>query len=65
MDFSVFRNFDIWERSRLQFRAEFFNVFNNVDFGNPSATLGNPNFGIITSTANSPRTIQFGAKLNF
>jgi hypothetical protein len=65
MDFSIFRSFEVWERMRLQLRAEFFNVFNNVDFGNPSATLGNPNFGIITSTTNNPRTIQFGAKLNF
>ena len=65
MDFSVFRSFNPIERLRLQFRGEFFNVFNNVDFSNPSATLGNPNFGVVTSTANSPRTIQFGVKLNF
>jgi hypothetical protein len=65
MDFSLFRSFSLTEHAHLQFRGEFFNIFNNVDFGNPSATLGNPNFGVITSTANSPRTIQFGAKLNF
>ncbi len=64
-DFSVFRTFDIVERLHLQFRGEFFNVFNHTDFGNPSATLGNPNFGVITSTANNPRTIQGALKLIF
>jgi hypothetical protein len=64
-DFSVFRNFDLVERFRLQLRGEFFNIFNHTDFGNPSATLGNPNFGVITSTANSPRTIQLALKLNY
>lgn len=64
-DFSVFRTFDIVERLHLQFRAEFFNIFNHADFSNPSATLGNPNFGVITSTANNPRTIQGALKLIF
>jgi hypothetical protein len=65
LDFSVFRTFDIVERLRLQFRAEFFDVFNHTNFSNPSATLGNPNFGVITSTANGPRTIQGALKLIF
>jgi hypothetical protein len=65
VDFSLFRNFDIVERLHLQFRAEFFNVFNHANFSNPSATLGNPNFGVITSTANNPRTIQGALKLSF
>jgi hypothetical protein len=65
LDFSVFRNFSFVERLRLQLRGEFFNIFNHTDFGNPSATLGNPNFGVITSTANSPRTIQVALKLSF
>jgi hypothetical protein len=64
-DFSIFRTFDIVERLRLQLRGEFFNLFNHADFSNPSATLGNPNFGVITSTANSPRTIQVAGKLTF
>ncbi len=64
-DFSVFRNFSIMEKARLQFRSEFFNVFNHTNFANPSATLGNPNFGVITSTSNGPRSIQMALKLNF
>lgn len=65
VDFSIFRTFDIVERLHLQFRGEFFNLFNHPNFNNPSATLGNPNFGVITSTANSPRTIQGALKLIF
>ena len=65
LDFSVFRTFGIFENLHMQLRGEFFNIFNHTDFGNPSATLGNPNFGVITSTANSPRTIQVALKLNF
>lgn len=65
LDFSVFRNFDIVERLHLQFRGEFFNVFNHTNFANPGSTLGNPNFGVITSTANGPRTIQVALKLTF
>jgi hypothetical protein len=64
-DFSIFRTFPIKERLHLQLRGEFFNIFNHPDFGNPSATLGNPNFGVITSTANNPRTIQVAGKLIF
>ena len=64
-DFSVFRNFTLMERLHLQFRSEFFNVFNHTNFNNPSATLGNANFGVITSTANGPRTIQMALKLSF
>lgn len=64
-DFSIFRTFDIVERLHLQLRGEFFNIFNHPDFGNPSATLGNPNFGVITSQANNPRTIQLAGKLTF
>jgi carboxypeptidase family protein/TonB-dependent receptor-like protein len=65
VDFSVFRNFSIIERVQLQLRGEFFNVFNHTNFANPSATLGNPNFGVITATSNGPRTIQLALKLNF
>ena len=66
-DFSVFRNFAILERVQLQFRGEFFNIFNHANFNNPSATLGNPNFGVITSTYpnSSPRTIQMALKASF
>ncbi len=49
-DMAVVREFRIRERENLQFRAEAFNVLNNVRFNNPSTTLSNPStFGNITS----------------
>ncbi len=61
-DFGVFRNIKFSERRRLQFRAEFFNLFNQVNFGNPVGSRISTAFGRITSAA-SPRLIQFGLKL--
>jgi len=66
-DFSAFKNFNISPegKAHLQFRAEFFNVFNRVQFGFPGQALGSNNFGQITSIANSPRLVQFALKLAF
>ncbi len=64
-DFSLFRTFPIRERLKLQFRAEFFNIFNHPNFSNPSATLGNANFGVVTSQAGNPRLIQGALRLSY
>jgi len=50
-------------RLNLQFRSEFFNLFNRVRFGDPGLTYGTPQFGVVTSQANTPRLIQFALKL--
>ncbi len=60
----LLKNTNITERVKLQFRAEFFNVFNNVNFNNPGATVGTPGFGKITS-ARDPRILQLMLKLMF
>jgi hypothetical protein len=39
VDFSMFKNFSFTERVKLQFRAEFFNLFNTPQFGRPNVTL--------------------------
>ena len=70
LDFSVFKDFRTSERTRLQFRAEFFNLTNTPQFANPSGTnFGNPStFGLITGLVdgnNDPREIQFALKLYF
>jgi len=51
------------ELGTLQFRAEFFNLFNIVNFGLPSNTVTGPGFGMISRTAGSSRQIQFSLKL--
>ena len=64
LDFSLFRGFPITERLRGEFRAEAFNVLNNVIYGIPSSDMADPaNFGRVTSTANTPRQLQLGAKI--
>lgn len=64
-DLSLFREFPITESKTLEFRAEFFNTFNNVVWGTPDSTVGDANFGKVTSIANRPRQIQFGLKFYF
>jgi Carboxypeptidase regulatory-like domain/TonB dependent receptor len=51
------------EVASLQFRAEFFNIFNIVNFGLPSNILLGPGFGEISRTASNSRQIQFSLKL--
>jgi len=53
------------ERFHIQFRAEFFNLFNHPEFGPPGNTFGTPNFGVVSSQYNNPRLIQFGLKFAF
>jgi hypothetical protein len=64
-DFAVFKNTSITERVRLQFRTEFFNIFNRVQFASPGLTQGSSSFGIISSQSNSPRLIQFALRTSF
>ena len=58
-DFSVLKDFTIHEAHRIQFRAEFFNIFNRVVFGGPAANINAAaTFGRIGGQSNSPRNIQ-------
>jgi Carboxypeptidase regulatory-like domain/TonB-dependent Receptor Plug Domain len=81
VDFSLIRRFPFGEFRNIEFRAEFFNLFNRVNFANPVSNLnavpatsinaegqitGDPgDFGRINSTSNNPRLVQFAVKLNF
>ncbi len=65
IDYSLFKNFPIKERLKLQFRAEFFNFLNHPNFSNPASTFGTVSFGSVTSTSTENRDIQFGLKLLF
>jgi len=66
-DWSLFKNFTITERLKLQFRWETFNTLNHPNFGNPGSTFipGATNFGNITGTATNMRQQQFGLKFLF
>ncbi len=63
-DFSVFKDFAIKESKTLQFRAEAFNILNNVNFGLPNNDISSPTFGQVQS-ALPPREIQLALKLLF
>ena len=69
-DLSLTKKFSLSERWNMQFRSEFFNVFNHTNFNVPnpvvfaSATGGpSPTAGVITATSTTSRQIQFGLKL--
>jgi hypothetical protein len=61
----VLKNFRITETSSVQFRGEFFNLFNHANFSDPTANLESGTFGQITGTRGDPRIIQFALKVNF
>jgi hypothetical protein len=64
LDYSLFKNLQLTEQKRLQFRGEFFNVFNHANLGAPGTTFNSPSFGVI-SAASDPRILQFALKLIF
>jgi hypothetical protein len=70
-DFSLIKNFKLTERQQLRFTTDFFNIWNHANFGNPSVNdvetipLPNSPFGKITSTAGTPRLIQFSLRYAF
>jgi hypothetical protein len=68
-DLSIIKNMKFGETLRVQFRSEFFDLFNHANFGQPGNVVGTPAFGRITSTrfptgeTGSSRQIQFAIKL--
>ena len=72
-DFSLFKtfSFDSEERYRLQFRSEFFNIFNTPQFNDPASAIGRSNAGTISSAGSkttfqrTSRQIQFALKFFF
>ncbi len=64
VDMSLFKEFNVHEHGKVQFRAELFNLFNHPNFFNPDATVGDGSFGRLTS-ARDPRVSQFALKYLF
>ncbi|MGH9718762.1 MAG: TonB-dependent receptor domain-containing protein, partial [Bryobacteraceae bacterium] len=74
-DMSLFKNFPITERAKLELRGEAFNIWNHPQFGQPNAsivvganqigTTAGSNAGTITSTVGNPRQLQVGARIVF
>jgi hypothetical protein len=66
MDLSLFKTFSlIGESQSLDFRSDFFNVFNLASYADPSNSITSTNFGQITSTRSLQRQIQFSARYHF
>jgi hypothetical protein len=73
-DFSVIKQFRLPREMGLNFRAEFFNLFNHPQYGSPIADINfnsppagtvSPLFGAVNSTVNNPRLVQLALKLSF
>ncbi|MCI0626618.1 MAG: TonB-dependent receptor [Acidobacteria bacterium] len=64
-DAALFKNTQLTERLRLEFRAEFFNILNHPNFGVPASNISVPATVGRISSATDPRDIQFGLRLVF
>ncbi|MGO9346216.1 MAG: hypothetical protein ACLPZJ_07525, partial [Terriglobales bacterium] len=64
-DLSIMKLFPVTESQHVEFRTEFFNLFNNVNWANPVNIVSSANFGQIATTTTGPRVIQFALKYNF
>ena len=67
-DLSVLKTFPLRklaESTNLEFRADFFNLFNHPQFDIPDTEFTSGSFGQVTRTVVSPRVIQFALKFNF
>lgn len=65
-DIAVMKNFRPVERYNIQFRAEFFNLTNTPQFGEPNGSFGGNTFGTVSGTFNvPPRSVQLGLRVDF
>jgi hypothetical protein len=64
-DLSLAKSLPVRQGQQLQFRLEAFNAFNTPQWGNPNGTLGNANFGVISSTRANNREMQLSLKYTF
>jgi hypothetical protein len=65
LDLALARQFALTERSRFEFRAEFFNALDRTNLGTPNRFVNTPQFGTITEAATPGRQIQLSARVSF
>jgi hypothetical protein len=65
LDFSLFKQFQVSERVRIEFRAEAFNLTNSPTFNPPGSNIDTSSGGVVTSTLSAPRNIQGALKFSF
>jgi hypothetical protein len=65
IDMSMFKNFQVTENSKLQFRWEVFNLPNTPSFAAPNGTIDSPTAGRVTATSTDPRQMQVALKYTF
>ena len=65
LDSSLAKVFRLTERFNFEFRTDWFSATNMPQFSNPNVTLGDANFGRVTSTVGGARNIYFGGRLTF
>jgi hypothetical protein len=63
-DMAFYKDFRIAERHTIEFRSEFFNIFNHTNFDAVGTTFGSGTFGRVTS-ARDPRIIEFALRYQF
>jgi hypothetical protein len=63
-DLALAKTTTITERTKVELRAEFFNILNHPEFLNPDTNFSSPTFGEVIDTA-APRIIQFGLRFTF
>lgn len=64
-DFSLDKDFHLSEKMGLEFRSEFFNIFNRANFGLPGRAIGSKTAGSINNVITNARQIQFALRLHF
>jgi hypothetical protein len=64
-DFSLIKSMQIAEKAKLEFDAQFFNIFNRTQFAQPESWSFQPTFGQVSSQANTPRLMQFAMRVAF